>query len=92
MRYLPSLLILFMVVLLLVLAPVVAQSPVKVLFIGDSNLDEYSAEDLPSRDMCPAGLPACLVRNPLEQLVMYRSAYLDLGAWGYRNDLRRGEG
>lgn len=89
MRYLPNLLILLMVVLLLVLVPAVAQSPVKVLFIGDSGIDEYSADDLPNRDMCPASLPACLVRNPVEQLVMYRSAYLDLGAWGTRGDLRR---
>lgn len=89
MRYLPSLLIVALVVLLLVLAPVVAQTPVKLMFIGDSNLDEYSAEDLASRDMCPASLPACLVRNSIEQLVMYRGGYVDLGAWGYRNDLRR---
>lgn len=69
--------------------PLDAQAPAKVLFIGDSSIDEYSAEDLPNRDMCPASLPACLVRNPVEQLVMHRSAYLDLGTWASRGDLRR---
>ncbi|MBZ0309374.1 MAG: hypothetical protein K8I82_25140, partial [Anaerolineae bacterium] len=63
---------------------VVAQSPVFILNIGDSRMDEYypPAEDAPSRDGCPASLPGCLSYGWVEQLMYLRGTYLSYGQYG----------
>lgn len=73
--------LILLVILLLTLAPAAAQPPRVFGFIGDSNTDEYRAND--NR----GGAYAATTLNWMELLVRYRG--VDAGAWGSYSEPRR---